>query len=87
MNDDKFESFASIWKNKKTVKPPAYQWQELALELIKELNVPISKKSSVFKLCRDKGEKLIRQALTDTRELCKEGEKWRYFFKVINNQK
>jgi len=50
MNDDNFESFASIWKNKKTVKPPAYQWQELALQIIKELNIPVSKKSSVFKL-------------------------------------
>jgi hypothetical protein len=86
MNDDNFESFADIFKSKKTVKPPAYKWQELALEVIKELNVPTNKKSSVFKICKNKGEKLVKQALIDTRELCKEGEKWRYFFKVINSE-
>lgn len=86
MNDDNFESFASIWQSKKkTVKPPAYRWQELALEVIKELNVPANKKSSVFKACRDKGEKLVRQALIDTKELCQTGEKWKYFFKIINS--
>ncbi len=87
MNDDNFTSFANILQNKKTIKPPAYPWQELALEVIKDLGVPREKRSSVFRVCKVNSEKLIRQALIDTKELCKKGNKWQYFFKVINNYK
>jgi hypothetical protein len=85
MNDNNFTSFASILQNKKTVKPPAYRWQELALQIIKELAIPKEKKSSVFKTCKVNSEKLVKQALIDTKELCKEGDKWQYFFKVIDS--
>ncbi|NCD00528.1 hypothetical protein EOL94_00295 [bacterium] len=87
MNDDNFTSFANILQNKKTIKPPAYPWQELALQIIKDLAVPANKKSSVFKVCKDNSESSVRHALIDTKELCKEGDKWQYFFKVINNYK
>lgn len=66
-------------------KPPAYEWQELSLKIIDELNIPNNKKSSVFKLCKTKNKAIILNALADTKELCKTKEKWRYFFKVLTN--
>lgn len=85
-NNDNLFQFKDIIKNKKNVKPPAYRWQEMALEIIKEFNIPDSKKSSVFKACKTKPEHVVKRALIDTRELCESGDKWRYFFKLINNQ-
>jgi hypothetical protein len=84
------ESFSDIYNNKKpTKKAPAYRWQDLALQLINDLSVPNNKKSSIFKACRDNSESRIRTALNDTKELCKGGSKWQYFFKVLSslNQK
>ncbi len=84
------ESLADIFiqkKEEKTIKPPAYQWQDLALSIIKELNVPDFKKSSIFKICKNFPENKIRIALNDTKELCKKGEKWQYFFKIMTNKK
>jgi hypothetical protein len=81
-----FESFGSIMEHKKQVKPPAYQWQELALQVIKDLSIPNFKRSSVFRVCKIYSEKQVRQALIDTKELCPSGPKWKYFFKVISNQ-
>ncbi len=80
------ESFSEIMKDKKTKKPPAYFWQELALQIIKELSVPDNKKSSVFKACKNNSEQKIKLALNDTKELCKSGEKWKYFFKIIDQK-
>lgn len=81
------ESFSDIFKNKKTTKAPAYPWQDLALLVIKELNVPDFKKSSVFKACKDLPENKIRIALNDTKELCHNKGKWQYFFKIISEMK
>jgi len=53
-------------------KAPAHEWQDLALRIISDLGVPNFKRGSVFKICKD-----------NTKELCKSGEKWKYFFKVI----
>lgn len=64
-------------------KPPSYQWQDLALRLIAELNVPNFKRNSMFKICKENPKEKIERALNDTKELCKTGEKWKYFFKVI----
>jgi len=66
-------------------KAPAYQWQDLALQIIQELGVPAFKKSSVFKVCRDNPKELAERALNETKELCHSGAKWRYFFKLIDN--
>jgi hypothetical protein len=66
-------------------KPPSYEWQDLALNIIKELNVPKNKKSSVFKACRDNNKTIILSALNDTKELCSSGERWKYFFKILNS--
>jgi len=64
-------------------KPPAYQWQDLALRIISELGIPNFKRNSVFKICKEQPKEKIEKALNDTKELCKTGEKWKYFFKVI----
>lgn len=67
-------------------KPPAYEWQDLALKIIKDLNVPDFKKSSIFKVCRDSNKTKIMSALTDTKELCNSGQKWKYFLKVMTSK-
>ncbi len=83
------ESLSEIFtnKNKNKKKPPAYQWQELALTIIDELNIPDFKKSSVFKACKELPETKVRIALNDTKELCKSASKWQYFFKLITEMK
>lgn len=68
------------------VKPPAYQWQDLALKVLKDLSVPDFKRSAVFKVCRDYDQILIQRALTDTLECCQTGSKWQYFFKIIDKK-
>jgi hypothetical protein len=67
-------------------KPPAYQWQDLALRVTKELAIPLFKKSAVFKVCRDNSKEFIETCLNDTKELCQSGERWKYFFKTIENR-
>ncbi len=78
---------SSIIKNKKTVPPPAYPWQELALRIIKELGIPTFKRSAVFKVTKEKPAHEIELALNDTKELCRTGAKWKYFFKIIDQKK
>ena len=83
-----FQDLNNIFANKKAgKKPPAYQWQDLALRVIKELNIPSFKRSSIFKVCKDYNRNDIEKALDDTKELCLEGEKWKYFFKLISEEK
>jgi hypothetical protein len=86
-NED-FQSLGSLFgvKRKDAVRPPAYQWQELALKIIKELRIPPFKKSSIFKVCRDYPREFIELCLNDTKELCHDGEAWKYFFKIIQNK-
>jgi len=62
---------------------PAFVWQDLALRVIKELNIPAFKRSSVFQVCKQKSRTYIEKCLNDTKELCKTGEQWKYFFKVV----
>ena len=81
------EDIKKILENKKTKKAPAYQWQDLALEIIKELSIPNFKKSSVFKLCKQHSQARVKQALIDTRELCQGPDKWKYFFKLMSKKK
>lgn len=66
-------------------KPPAYEWQDLALRLIAELGVPDFKRNSIFKVCKNNSKELVEKALNETKELCQSGEKWKYFFKVIDD--
>ncbi len=75
--------------NRQIVKSPAYEWQELALRVIKELNIPSVKRNAVFKACKIHSRVVVEKCLNDTKELCASGERWRYFFKIVgkkNNQ-
>ena len=84
--DKGFESFKSIFCHKRAKKPPAYPWQELALKIIDELNIPPQKRNSVFLVCKQHSKNFIEKRLNDTKELCQDGEKWRYFFKLIGKK-
>lgn len=86
-NNGGFKKIGDFIGNKTIKKAPAYQWQELALRIIKDLNIPDNKKSSVFKACRENPKSFIEQCLNDTKELCKTGEKWKYFFKIVSGPK
>jgi hypothetical protein len=84
-----FESLGAIFIGKKGFKikkPPAYPWQDLALKVVADLGAPAFKKSSIFKICRDKPKEFVERCLNDTKELCKNGEKWKYFLKVVNEE-
>lgn len=93
MNNGKkgeFESLGSIFIQKKgraTKKPPAYPWQDLALKVIAELSAPNFKRASIFKICRDYPEEFVERCLNDTKELCQSGVKWKYFLKVVSEER
>ncbi|MFA6994967.1 MAG: hypothetical protein WC249_00980 [Patescibacteria group bacterium] len=80
------ESLADIIKYKKTIKAPSYPWQDLALRVIKELAIPGFKRGAIFKVCKENPGYKIELALNDTKELCKSGAKWKYFFKIIDQK-
>jgi hypothetical protein len=87
MPDQLISSFKDILSNKKKApKPPAYEWQDLALRVIQEIGIPAFKRNSVFKVCRDLSKTQVLRALSDTKELASGGDQWRYFFKVIDAQ-
>ena len=83
------ESLGDIMKNKKSdnqKKAPAYPWQDLALKIIEELGVPNFKRSAVFKVCKQHPKETVLIALNDTKELCKDEQAWKYFFKIIGER-
>jgi hypothetical protein len=89
MKEDKgFQQLGSLFANrqKETIKAPAYEWQDLALRVINELRVPGFKRNSVFKVCKEKPKEFIEGCLNDTKELCKTGESWKYFFKIVGGK-
>lgn len=79
-----FENIADIMQAKQPKKPTAHKWQEIALRIITELNIPDYKKSSVFKICKELPLQFVESCLNDTKELCKGGNKWQYFFKLTS---
>lgn len=81
------QKLSELFGRKETAKAPAHEWQDLALRIIKELNVPGFKRNAVFKVCKENGKPAIEIALNDTKELCRTGEKWKYFFKVLGGKK
>lgn len=76
--------FRKISQIKRWGKPPAYQWQDLALRIIEELSIPKFKKNAVFKVCKEYPKNFIERCLVDTQELATTDEKWKYFFKIVN---
>lgn len=85
--NDGFQDLASLFKARQQKKPPAYEWQDLALRIIKELSIPGFKRGSVFKICKEYPKSYVEMCLNDTKELCKTGERWKYFFKVVSSKK
>jgi hypothetical protein len=81
-----FEKISRLLKQAKAKKPPAYPWQELALRIISELSVPRLKRNAVFRVCKNNPRFIIEKALNDTKELCRSGEKWKYFFKLLSKK-
>lgn len=81
-----FKKIGETLNKRGVAKLPAYPWQDLALQIIKELGVPDFKKSAVFKVCRDLPKSLVMQAFIDAKELAKDGAPWKYFFKVISQK-
>ncbi len=85
--EQEFSSLGEIFKNAKpTKKPPAYPWQDLALEVIKILHIPDDKRNAVFKVCKQHNREQILRALNDTKELAG-GDSWKYFFKILGGKK
>lgn len=81
-----FSAFGSLLQARQNQpKPPAYPWQDLALRAIRELNAPPFKRSAIFKICKNLPKEVVERCLADTRELCKAGSKWQYFFKIVDN--
>ncbi len=88
MPEDKgLEQLSDIFTNKRSIKkPPAYEWQELALRVIEELGIPNFKRNAVFKICKENPKPFIEKCLNDTKELAHTGQKWKYFFKLISQK-
>lgn len=80
------EKIGDLFTAKKNKKMPAYAWQDLALRVIKELNIPDFKRSAVFRVCKQLPRSYIEKCLNDTKELCQSGESWKYFFKIIGGK-
>ena len=80
------EKLGDLFSQRQNKKMPAYAWQDLALRIIKDLNIPDFKRSAVFKVCKLKPRIYIEKCLNDTKELCRQGEKWKYFFKIVGGQ-
>ena len=75
-----FEKLGDLFGHGKVQKAPAYEWQDLALRIIKEFNIPQFKRSSVFKVCKNNPRSLVIKAFDDTKELCQGKDRWKYFF-------
>jgi len=94
MPEDKgFEQLKDIFKAKtlrqssgQAKKPPAYEWQDFALRIINELSIPGFKRSAVFKVCKEMPKAYIEKCMNETKELCHTGDKWKYFFKIVNQK-
>ncbi|MFA5126512.1 MAG: hypothetical protein WC465_00745 [Patescibacteria group bacterium] len=78
------QKIGDIFSQKKTIKPPAYEWQDLALKIIHDLAVPNFKRSAVFKVCKENPRAFVEKCFDETKELAHSGESWRYFFKLID---
>lgn len=78
------DNIADLLRNRPRKKAPAYPWQDLALRVIQELGIPTFKRGSIFKICKELPANLVERALNDTKELCKSGAAWKYFFKIAD---
>jgi hypothetical protein len=81
------QTIGEIFKNREVKKAPAYAWQDFALKIIEELAIPNFKRNSVFKICKEYDRAYIEKCFDDTKELAKGSEKWKYFFKLVSQNK
>ena len=77
------DSLGNLMRQQKPTKPPAHEWQDFALRVINELRIPAFKRASVFKVVKNLPRAQVQRALDDTKELCHDGEPWKYFFKIL----
>lgn len=78
------DNIADLLQARQTKKAPAYPWQDLALRVIQQLNIPAFKRGAVFKVCKQLSPTLVERAMNDTKELCPNGASWKYFFKIAD---
>lgn len=78
------DNIKNLLKPLELKKAPAYKWQELALEIVNGLTDGISKKSSIFKCCKENAH-FAKVAFEDCKELNKLYA--HYFLKVFNELK
>lgn len=78
------DDIAALLKARQSKKAPAYPWQDLALRVIKELNIPNFKRGAIFKVCKNLAPTLVERAMNDTKELCNNSASWKYFFKIAD---
>jgi len=76
-----FIPLKDILKEKVAISTPKYEWQELALDIIKKLKA--SNKGLIFKICKKYPKSFVMHALEETLELAKGDNKDRYFIKLI----
>lgn len=77
------KTLGELMQKRVVKKAPAHQWQDLALKVIQELSVPNEKRNSVFRVCKQYDRQTVERAMNDTKELCKTGQQWSYFFKIV----
>jgi hypothetical protein len=75
------EGLAGLLKARKQIKAPKYEWQDVALNIIKQLPDSYKCRASVFKCCKDDLQSARKAAME-----CKELDKNHvlYFLKVYN---
>ncbi|OGH60107.1 MAG: hypothetical protein A2725_00465 [Candidatus Magasanikbacteria bacterium RIFCSPHIGHO2_01_FULL_33_34] len=78
------DSIKDIIKIPEFKKPPAYKWQELALQIITDIPDANTKKSSIFRCCKQSPQ-MAKIAFEDCKELNKLYVQ--YFLKVFNELK
>ena len=75
------ELLFDLLPTKRNSRLPKYQWQELALDIIKDFKVENKDRSSVFKWCQKDYQKAL-QSFAECKELKKLHAK--YFFKLMS---
>lgn len=68
-----FEKIGNLFNKKTAAKPPAYQWQDLALRVIKELSIPDVKKAPCLKLAKKSRKISLKAALTTRKNFARQG--------------
>ena len=66
-----------------TKKITTQPWQELAVEICKELRVEGSQRGIIFKACKNNNDAYVRHCFEETKELAKGDKASHYFIKLI----